>query len=56
MSEGFREDTQYRIQKPTDSGRFLIDDQDIESADGHWVWKPGFYAGLVRAELLSSAS
>ena len=54
VSEGFREDTQYRIQKPSDSGRFLIDDQDIESADGHWVWKPGFYAGLVRAELLSS--
>ena len=54
VSVGFREGAQYRIQKPADSGRFLIDDQDLESVDGHWVWDPGFYAGLVRAELLSA--
>ena len=54
VSAGFREGSQYRIQKPADGGRFLIDDQDLESVDGHWVWDPGFYAGLVRAELLSA--
>lgn len=54
VSFGFREGAQYRIQKPADSGRFLIDDQDLESVDGHWIWDPGFYAGLVRAELLSA--
>lgn len=54
VSAGFREGARYRIQKPADSGRFLIDDQDLESVDGHWVWDPGFYAGLVRAELLSA--
>ena len=53
-SAGFREGTRYGIQKPADSGRFLVDDQDRESCDGHWVWNPGFYAGLVRAELLSA--
>ena len=54
ISAGFHESTRYAIQKPADSGRFLIDDQDLESTDGHWVWDPGFYAGLVRAELLSA--
>ena len=54
ISAGFHEGTRYAIQKPADSGRFLIDDQDLESTDGHWVWDPGFYAGLVRAELLSA--
>ena len=50
---GFYEGAKYQIQKLADCGRFLIDDQDLESIDGHWVWAPGFYAGLVRAELLS---
>lgn len=54
VSAGFREGAQYRIEKPADSDRFLIDDQDVESANGHWLWHPGFYAGQVRAELLSA--
>ena len=54
MSTGFREGARYWIEKPADSGRFLIDDQDVESVDGHWLWDPGFYAGQVRAELLSA--
>ena len=54
VNAGFREGAQYWIQKPPGSDRLLIDDQDIESADGHWVWSPGFYAGQVRAELLSA--
>lgn len=53
ISVGFREGTRYGIRKPTASDRFLIDDQDLESTAGHWVWEPGFYAGLVHAELLS---
>jgi len=54
VSAGFREGAQYWIQKPADSDRFLMDDQYLENVDGHWVWNPGFYAGLVRAELLSA--
>ena len=54
VSSGFCEGIRYRIRKPADSGRFLIDDQVVESDDGHWVWDPGFYAGQVRAELLSA--
>ena len=51
---GFREGEQYRIQKPAERDRFLIDDQDTKSVDGYWLWNPGFYAGQVRAELLSA--
>ena len=35
--------------------RLLIDDELLDSrASGGWVWKPGFYAGPVRAELLGA--
>ena len=33
--------------------RLLVDDEPLEArASGAWVWKPGYYAGPVRAELL----
>ena len=33
--------------------RLLVDDEPLEAkGTGEWSWKPGFYAGLVRAELL----
>ena len=54
VSFGFLEGKQYRIRKPAEGGRFLIDDQALESFDGDWVWEPGFYAGQVRAELLAT--
>jgi len=35
--------------------RLLVDDAPLDSRrPGVWVWKPGFYAGPVRAELLAS--
>ena len=35
--------------------RLLVDDEPLEQrASGAWVWKPGYYAGPVRAELLGS--
>ena len=49
---GFNEDRNYRIRKPTEGDRLLIDDEAVETDDGEWVWSPGFYAGQVRAELL----
>ena len=49
---GFSELGKYRIQKPTEGDRLLIDDEVVETDDGEWVWGPGFYAGQVRAELL----
>ena len=33
--------------------RLLVDDEPLDSrGSGDWAWKPGFYAGPVRAELL----
>ena len=33
--------------------RLLVDDEPLEAkGPGEWRWKPGFYAGLVRAELV----
>lgn len=35
-----------------DGWEFFVDDQPLPiSADGTWCWSPGFYAGLVNAEL-----
>ena len=34
--------------------RLLVDDEPLETTGlGEWTWKPGFYAGEVRAELLN---
>ena len=34
--------------------RLLVDDEPLDSrSPGVWVWKPGFYAGAVRADLLA---
>ena len=49
---GFRELGEYRIRKPAEGDRLLIDDEAVECDDGDWIWSPGFYAGQVRAELL----
>ena len=49
---GFRELGEYRIRKPAEGDRLMIDDEAVESDDGNWVWSPGFYAGQVRAELV----
>ena len=36
-----------------DELRLLVDDEPLEAkSPGEWRWKPGYYAGLVRAELL----
>ena len=52
VTRGFHEGREYWIRKPIVDAQLLIDDQPLESGDGHWVWSPGFYAGQIRAELL----
>ena len=52
VAEGFRENAEYRFRKPADGHRLLIDDEAVGYDDGDWVWRPGFYAGQVHAELL----
>ena len=52
---GFIEDKEARFRVSEDREcRLLVDDAALESAEaGAWVWKPGFYAGSVRADLLA---
>ena len=52
VGHGFNENDNYRIRKPAEGHRLLIDDAVVDTDDGEWVWSPGFYAGQVRAELL----
>ena len=33
--------------------RLLVDDEPLEAGEAIWVWRPGYYAGPVRAELLA---
>lgn len=49
---GFRETGTYLIQSPGPDWQFIVDDEPLETKDNAWIWSPGFYAGLVRAELI----
>lgn len=59
-TEGFSELGTYQIHVPPElpSAGFLVDEERLpeELIDGRrcWVWRPGFYAGQVRAELRSA--
>ena len=49
---GFKETGTYLIQSPGPDWQFFVDDEPLETKENAWIWKPGFYAGLVRAELI----
>ena len=51
LNRGFTEDNTYRIRKPSAKWQFVVDDEPLDGTNEHWVWSPGFYAGMVRAEL-----
>lgn len=56
LISGLREDTDYTIAWPgrTLGSRLYVDDVELaQSADGRYRWRPSFYAGRARAELLS---
>lgn len=57
-NEGFAELQQTIFIGPTDREcRLLVDDEPlgrVEGSDNEWSWRPGFYAGEVRAELLDA--
>ena len=52
VAVGFREGGEYRIRKTAEGDRLLIDDEILQTDGSEWAWSPGFYAGLVGAELL----
>jgi hypothetical protein len=39
---------------PGHGWQLVIDDELIAAADGFWCWSPGFYAGLVQAEVFDA--
>lgn len=52
-NRGLREGTELEIAAPAGEGwSFLVDDEPLLlSEEGTWRWSPGFFAGLVTAEL-----
>ena len=49
---GFKENRRYTIALPSSGHTPVIDDQEFRSDDGTVRWIPGFFAGIVAAELL----
>lgn len=55
ISGGFQELAESVITVPVGGPWVLrIDDEPITQVDGRWLWKPGFFAGEVRAELVDA--
>ena len=55
MNGGFHELSEARIHVPeTGSWTFRVDDEPLDVDHGTWVWRPGFYAGEVTAELVAA--
>lgn len=53
VNAGFQELTEVRIRVPEGGPwKLQVDDEPLVSQEGEWVWKPGFFAGEVTAELL----
>jgi hypothetical protein len=55
ITAGYCEMGEYRFIMPGPDWQLVIDDEPIAMADGSWRWNPGFYAGLVQAELFDPA-
>ena len=53
INRGLREDWSLVVDAPNGEGwALLVDDAPVpSSAEGAWLWKPGFFAGLVEAQL-----
>jgi hypothetical protein len=53
---GFTEKGRYLFEKPGPGWALRIDDEPLADAPEarHWTWSPGFYAGEVKGELVSS--
>lgn len=54
LSTGYRENGLYRIFQPDGSFSLFVDDEELATDDGSWIWSPGYYAGNVRAELVDA--
>ena len=52
LNRGFTETGTYRFRSPGPEWEFIVDDEPLPTSDEEWVWEPGFFAGIVRAELI----
>ena len=57
INPGFQEQQPVHIEQPPGAGwSFRVDDEPLANApapSAAWVWAPGFYAGVVTAELVA---
>lgn len=55
--QGFVEWNEYMIRGVRQGFAFVVDDEPlVRNGDGSYTWRPSFYAGRVRAELVDPAS
>lgn len=54
VATGFHEDTNYEIRSEQPALRVLVDDVELLAASGWFQWRPCFYAGQVRVDVLDA--
>lgn len=55
LATGFSEDTDYEIRPEPTAQRVFVDDVELLAASGWFQWRPCFYAGQVRVEVLHTS-
>lgn len=55
IATGFSEDTDYDIRPEQAAQRLFVDDAELLAASGWFQWRPCFYAGQVRVEVLHTS-
>jgi hypothetical protein len=55
LATGFSEDTDYDIRPEQAAQRVFVDDVELLAASGWFQWRPCFYAGQVRVEVLHTS-
>lgn len=54
VATGFHEDTDYEIRPEQTVQRVFVDDVELLAASGWFQWRPCFYAGQVRVDVLDA--
>ncbi|MCY1274009.1 hypothetical protein D9M70_226240 [compost metagenome] len=55
VATGFHEDTDYDIRPEPTAQRVFVDDVELLAASGWFQWRPCFYAGQVRVDVLDAS-
>lgn len=55
VATGFHEDTDYEIRPEPYAQRVFVDDVELLAASGWFQWRPCFYAGKVRVDVLDAS-